>query len=90
MDKDRAVELVRLVRRECPRSGRFRIKEEYEVDNFVNGSTDSCSVLIEQLKNGPADWFCFTNWDVDSDREVENYILVLEIPSYFALELMRN
>ena len=77
MDRDRAEELVRLVRRECPRSGRFRIKEEYEVDNFVNGSTDSCSVLIEQLKNGSTDWFCFTNRDVDSDREVENYILVI-------------
>ena len=78
MDRDRAVELVRLVRRECPRSGRFRIEEEYEVDNFVNGSIHSCSVLIGQLKDGPAHWFCFTNRDVDSDnRELENYALVI-------------
>ena len=78
MDRDRTEELVKLVHQEGRRSDRFRIDEEHEIDNFVNGSTHSCSVLIGQLKDGPAYWFCFTNRDVDSDnRELENYALVI-------------
>ena len=76
MDRDRAEKLVKLVR-EYPRSDRFRIEDEYEIANFLNGSTHICSVLIKQLKDGPSYWFCFTNRDIESDRELEDYILVI-------------
>ena len=77
MDRDRAEALVKLVRRECPRSDRFRIQEEHETENFLSGSSHLCTVLIERLKNRATCRFGFTNRDEESDRELENYAFVI-------------
>ena len=77
MDRDRAEALVKLVREGCRRSDRFRMKDEHDIENYLNGSTDSCSVRIEQLKDGANHWFGFTKRDREQDRELENDTLVI-------------
>ena len=68
MDRDKAVELIELARQKCPN---FRIREVYEVESFVEGSTNSCSIFIERINDRSSYWFCFTDWN----REDENYHL---------------
>ena len=78
MDRDRAKALVKLVRRECQRSDRFRIQEEHEVENFSSGSSHFCTVLLEHLKDETKHRIGFTNRDVGSgDRELDNYVFVI-------------
>ena len=60
MDRDKAVELVELVRQRCTN---FLIKEEYEIEEFVEGSTNSCSIFIERIDDRSRYWFRFTDWD---------------------------
>ena len=60
MDRDKAVELVELVRQRCTN---FFIKEEYEIEEFVEGSTNSCSIFIERIDDRSRYWFRFTDWD---------------------------